>query len=125
MDGYTKEINENEFDGVLKFGYLSQTTGEEVAGECTISTNYTEIEPNQTYTVSRQITTGSFSLRLYDENKKQLKIEAYMTSSITTKTFTTGEDVKYCKFLDTTKNLNHRFKLEKGSVATEWTPYRS
>lgn len=112
-------VGKNLFDGELKLGSLSTTTGDEtVATDRVISTNFIKVKQSTAYIFSNDLS-YSINVWLYDADKNYI--------SFTTEAFTTPSNCHYIKFrtASTQNNLNVLFQLEQGTTATTYEPYYS
>lgn len=113
--------NANLFDGELEFGSLANNTGQNYANaKNTRSKNYIAVEENATYVLSDNIK-GSFIVHAYDENKNWLSMigaQNYTGQYI----FVTPPQTSYIRFRTNETDLNAKIKLEKGSIATPYSP---
>lgn len=117
--------NINFFDEVLEQGDIPSANGQNTSGSAVRSKNYIEVESNQDYVLSRQIANNSLGIRTYDKDKKYIKALSSIGYNVFSKTFKTEENVKYIRFVDWVNDLNNKYKLEKGTIATAYSPYRT
>ena len=81
---------------------------------------YFPVEENATYTFSNDVNKSIYyGLEYYDKNKSLL---SYKTEAI--RTFTTPKNCKYIRFAISNSELPTQVQIEKGSVATEYEPYK-
>ena len=96
-------------------GYRLTTAGTYVDSNYFVS-DFIEIEPNTTYTVNYEMSVYTRML-FYDADKNILK------ANETNATFTTPSNAKYIRIGQLLTELNN-VQLEKGSIATDYTPYK-
>lgn len=116
--------NINRFDkSTIKTGYYLDATGAEVANTNYAITDYIEVEENENYTYQGLNITASFGAKgAYYDSSKQFVSSLNLNAENTT--ILIPENVKYVKFtIRTTNNNQDTFKIEKGSIATPYTPY--
>lgn len=114
----------NLFDGIFELGIINGDTGENFANNSYVrNKNYIPVEELTNYKFSSIDYTGSINVYEYKADfsynlttNKQIALSSYLT---------TNKDTKYIRFRPTsaTTNLNLRFQLEKGIVATDYVPY--
>lgn len=114
----------NLFDGIFELGIINGNTGENFENNSYVrSKNYIPVEELTNYKFSSIDYTDSINIYEYKADfsynlttNKQITLSSHLT---------TNKDTKYIKFRPTsaTTNLNLRFQLEKGSVATDYVPY--
>ena len=116
--------NINEFDGELELGSIGNNDGKNYGtAKNTRSKNYLAVEENTTYAFSDNIN-GSFIVHAYDKDKNWLKMIG--ASNRTGKyIFTTPQQTAYIRFRTNETDLSAKIKLEKGSTATSYSPYRN
>jgi hypothetical protein len=118
----TAGSNANLFDGELESGSLANNSGQNYANaKNTRSKNYIAVEENTTYVLSDNIK-GSFIVHAYDENKNWLSMigaQNYTGQYI----FVTPPQTSYIRFRTNETDLTAKIKLEKGSIATPYSPY--
>lgn len=127
---YPSEIEcvkgKNLFDGIFELGIINGTTGQNETNNNYIrNKNYIPVEELTDYKFSSIDFTGSVNIYEYKADfsynlttNKQITLLNY---------FTTNKDTKYIRFrpASATTNLNLRFQLEKGTVATDYLPYNT
>lgn len=127
---YPSEIEcvkgKNLFDGIFELGIINGTTGQNETNNNYIrNKNYIPVEELTDYKFSSIDFTGSVNIYEYKADfsynlttNKQINLLNY---------FTTNKDTKYIRFrpASATTNLNLRFQLEKGTVATDYLPYNT
>lgn len=114
----------NLFDGIFELGIINGNTGENFENNSYVrSKNYIPVEELTNYKFSSIDYTDSINIYEYKADfsynlttNKQITLSSHLT---------TNKDTKYIKFRPTsaTTNLNLRFQLEKGTVATDYVPY--
>lgn len=114
----------NLFDGIFELGLIDGVTGQNLANNNYIrSKNYIPVEELTDYKFSSIDYTGSVYVCEYKADfsynltiNKQINLSNY---------FTTNKDTKYIRFrpASATTNLDLKFQLEKGTVATNYLPY--
>lgn len=114
----------NLFDGIFELGIINGDTGKNFANNSYVrNKNYIPVEELTNYKFSSIDYTGSINVYEYKTDfsynlttNKQIALSSYLT---------TNKDTKYIRFRPTsaTTNLNLRFQLEKGIVATDYVPY--
>lgn len=114
----------NLFDGIFELGIINGNTGENFANNSYVrNKNYIPVEELTNYKFSSIDYTDSINIYEYKADfsynlttNKQIALSSYLT---------TNKDTKYIRFRPTsaTTNLNLRFQLEKGTVATDYVPY--
>lgn len=118
-------IGKNLFDGEFELGTLATDTGATFPENTRIRTkNYQSVLPNTEYTISGEASATRWAL-FYDKDKNYLGY--IQISGLTTKgTITTIDNAYYLKwYLVNYTNLETKEQLEKGSVATRYSPYKS
>lgn len=116
--------NINRFDkSTIKTGYYLDSTGAEVANTNYAITDYIEVEENENYTYQGLNITASFGAKgAYYNSSKEFISPLDLNAEDTT--ILMPENVKYVKFtIRTTNNNQDTFKIEKGSIATPYSPY--
>ena len=127
---YPSEIEsikgKNLFDGIFELGIINGSTGQNLANNSYIrSKNYIPVEELTDYKFSSIDFTGSVNIYEYKADfsynlttNKQINLLNY---------FTTNKDTKYIRFrpASATTNLDLKFQLEKGTVATDYLPYNT
>lgn len=125
----------NLYNGEIQTGGLSVSTGEEVSNSSRRRSGWIELEPNTTYTLTRQLDgSGSyFWLIAYDEHQQIVtdsSISEYSGvliygNDITGKqwTFTTTPTTRYVRFYVTAANSYSNIMLNLGSTALPYEPY--
>ena len=127
---YPSEIEcvkgKNLFDGIFELGIINGITGQNLANNSYIrSKNYIPVEELTDYKFSSIDFTGSVNIYEYKADfsynlttNKQINLLNY---------FTTNKDTKYIRFrpASVTTNLDLKFQLEKGTVATNYLPYNT
>ena len=127
---YPSEIEsvkgKNLFDGIFELGIINGSTGQNLANNSYIrSKNYIPVEELTDYKFSSIDFTGSVNIYEYKADfsynlttNKQINLLNY---------FTTNKDTKYIRFrpASVTTNLDLKFQLEKGTVATNYLPYNT
>ena len=116
--------NINRFDkSTIKTGYYLDSTGAEVANTNYAITDYIEVEENENYTYQGLNITASFGAKgAYYNSSKEFISPLDLNAEDTT--ILIPENVKYVKFtIRTTNNNQDTFKIEKGSIATPYSPY--
>ena len=116
--------NINRFDkSTIKTGYYLDSAGAEVANTNYAITDYIEVEENENYTYQGLNITASFGAKgAYYDSSKQFVSSLDLNAEDTI--ILIPENVKYVKFtIRTTNNNQDTFKIEKGSIATPYSPY--
>lgn len=127
---YPSEIEcvkgKNLFDGIFELGIINGTTGQNETNNNYIrNKNYIPVEELTDYKFSSIDFTGSVNIYEYREDfsynlttNKQIALSSYLT---------TNKDTKYIRFrpATATTNLDLKFQLEKGIVATDYLPYNT
>ena len=126
--------NVNIFDGEIEKGGINYQNGNvESATDRIRSKNFIEVDPNFQYTINRLDSNGKgLRIRGYDKDKNYV---GYLGDN-TNKTITfipqtySNTDMPhpntkfyYMKFIDLDNNLNARYKIEKGTVATGYSEH--
>lgn len=116
----------NLFDGIFELGIINGTTGQNETNNNYIrNKNYIPVEELTDYKFSSIDFIGSVNIYEYKADfsynlttNKQISLLNY---------FTTNKDTKYIRFrpAGANTNLNLRFQLEKGTVATSYLPYNT
>ena len=107
--------NVNIFDGLFENGDLNSANGSDETNASRIrSVNYIEVEEKQDITFSP---CNASRVVMYDKDKNFLNC-LYNVSLIKTVSKT-----KYIRFSILTTDVNWKEKIEKGTVATPWSPH--
>jgi len=118
-----KSVGKNLFDNLkLEVGGMSHDTGKPLP-DTTRSRlkDFLNIRPNTSYILSAKDRVISSDItRIYFYNRDK----AYIGSS-SSKSFITPIDARYFKFLNqSTNDINIKYQLEEGTVATPYEPYK-
>lgn len=122
------DINLFDYENAIaKTGYAKNASGTEIStGSGNYTTSFTEVLPNTTYTLSADLTSAIIRFYFYDANKNWIsRSDGYtVSSSNNVYIFTTPNNCYYIQFQNV-KNYarNDKAKLEKGNVATSYSPY--
>ena len=122
-DGEVDIYGKNLFDGVLEAGGINSENGTDYETSVSKrSANYIPIQPNTTYTVSRENTTGNIRMRFYDKDKNYLGYG--FTATVTPLTFTAKENYYYLRLdlLHDVGNLTEKVQVEFDNVSP-YEPY--
>lgn len=116
--------NINEFSSELEIGEIDNTTGLNVSNvKCIRTKDYIKVKSNTTYTIKNS---NNYMNVIYFYKKDKTYIN-YSYSTETSYTFTTGPTAEYIRVRSSSTNkesdLTTKYKLEKGSIATPYTPY--
>ncbi len=116
--------NINEFSSELEIGGIDNTTGLNVSNvKCIRTKDYIKVKPNTTYTIKNS---NNYMNVIYFYKKDKTYIN-YSYSTETSYTFTTGPTAEYIRVRSSStkkeNDLTTKYKLEKGSIATPYTPY--
>lgn len=116
--------NINEFSSELELGEISNDTGINSINTNSIRTkDYIKVKPNTTYTIKNS---NNYMNVIYFYKKDKTYIN-YSYSTETSYTFTTGPTAEYIRVRSSStkkeNDLTTKYKLEKGSIATPYTPY--
>lgn len=116
--------NINEFSSELELGEISNDTGINSINTNSIRTkDYIKVKPNTTYTIKNS---NNYMNVIYFYKKDKTYIN-YSYSTETSYTFTTGPTAEYIRVCSSStkkeNDLTTKYKLEKGSIATPYTPY--
>ena len=122
--------NVNEFDiDTVKDGFLNEKTGEIISNNSWKCSDFIEIL-NKTYTFGWESSSDYFQVTVcyYDENKKFISGKSYGFRGTFNNTFEVVSNAKYMKIaysVSVSGELvtREKIKLEKGKVATPWSPY--
>lgn len=111
----------NLFDGIFELGNISTSTGTDINADTMIrSKNYAVIEGGENYTIS-VVGGGNVALRFYQSNGTFIGTG---TTGQSPNTFTAPANAGRVRFIITSNtNLSTKAQCEKGSSATDWTPY--
>lgn len=118
MDGTFKytlvACGENLCDGNIELGSIDNSGNNNVFEGYSRTINYSRVEPNTEY---RTIGDVQFEfVFFYDKDKKFI-------NSISNKNIVTPSNCYYVRFRFKAVNLDNKFKLQKGTVATPYVPY--
>lgn len=106
--------------------FINPSTGSEMSNSVWSQSEFITVKPNTTYTVSSATVFSSGScieISSYNDLKEWIKSEQGGTTGDTSYTFTTDATTYYIKLgYRNDKNLSN-IQLEKGSVATSYSPY--
>jgi hypothetical protein len=120
QDFIKRSTGKNLFDkdnATTQIGYFKADGGIGSGGNSTITSSYTKIIPNLTYTLSGFILEN---VAFYDENYTFIK----RVSSINTNNYTFNENAFYIRIQGLTVNFDiNTLQLELGDTATEYEPY--
>lgn len=122
--------NVNEFDiDTVKDGFLNEKTGEIISNNSWKCSDFIEIL-NKTYTFGWESSSDYFQVTVcyYDENKKFISGKSYGLRGTFNNTFEVVSNAKYMKIAYSVSvsgevATREKIKLEKGKVATPWSPY--
>lgn len=122
--------NVNEFDiDTVKDGFLNEKTGEIISNNSWKCSDFIEIL-NKTYTFGWESSSDYFQVNVcyYDENKKFLSGKSYGFRGTFNNTFEVVSNAKYMKIaysVSVSGELvtREKIKLEKGTVATQWSQH--
>lgn len=122
--------NVNEFDiDTVKDGFLNEKTGEIISNNSWKCSDFIEIL-NKTYTFGWESSSDYFQVTVcyYDENKKFISGKSYGLRGTFNNTFEVVSNAKYMKIAYSVSVrgelvTREKIKLEKGTVATPWSPY--
>lgn len=126
--------NVNIFDGEIEKGGINYQNGNvESATDRIRSKNFIEVDPNFQYTINRLDSNGKgLGIRGYDKDKNYVGYIGVNTNKKITfipQTYSNTDmphpntKFYYMKFIDLDNNLNARYKIEKGTVATPYSKY--
>jgi hypothetical protein len=126
--------NVNIFDGEIEKGGINYQNGNvESATDRIRSKNFIEVDPNFQYTINRLDSNGKgLGIRGYDKDKNYVGYIGANTNKTITfipQTYSNTDmphpntKFYYMKFIDLDNNLNARYKIEKGKVATPYSKY--
>lgn len=126
--------NVNIFDGEIEKGGINYQNGNvESATDRIRSKNFIEVDPNFQYTINRLDSNGKgLAIRGYDKDKNYVGYIGVNTNKKITfipQTYSNTDmphpntKFYYMKFIDLDNNLNARYKIEKGKVATPYSKY--
>lgn len=116
--------NINKFSSDLEIGEIDNVTGLNVSNGNGIRTkDYIKVKSNTTYTIKNS---NNYMNVIYFYKKDKTYIN-YSYSTETSYRFTTGPTAEYIRVRSSSTNkesdLTTKYKLEKGSIATPYTPY--
>ena len=122
--------NVNEFDiDTVKDGFLNEKTGEIISNNSWKCSDFIEIL-NKTYTFGWESSSDYFQVTVcyYDENKKFISGKSYGFRGTFNNTFEVVSNAKYMKIaysVSVSGELvtREKIKLEKGTVATQWSQH--
>lgn len=122
--------NVNEFDiAAVKDGFLNEKTGEIISNNSWKCSDFIEIL-NKTYTFGWESSSDYFQVTVcyYDENKKFISGKSYGLRGTFNNTFEIVSNAKYMKIaysvsVSGESVTREKIKLEKGKVATPWSPH--
>lgn len=122
--------NVNEFDiDTVKDGFLNEKTGEIISNNSWKCSDFIEIL-HKTYTFGWESSSDYFQVNVcyYDENKKFLSGKSYGFRGTFNNTFEVVSNAKYMKIaysVSVSGELvtREKIKLEKGTVATQWSQH--
>ena len=126
--------NVNIFDGEIEKGGINYQNGNvESATDRIRSKNFIEVDPNFQYTINRLDSNGKgLGIRGYDKDKNYvgyIGVNTNKTITFIPQTYSNTDmphpntKFYYMKFIDLDNNLNARYKIEKGTVATPYSKY--
>lgn len=117
----------NLFDGELELGSIHDDNGSLVSvSTCVRTAKFQEVRHNTQYVLSNDMNYINNTIYLYDSSKNFIgKAPALVNNNYAS--FTTTSDTCYLKFrssiVSTQNNLNVKYKLQEGTVATPWSPF--
>ena len=115
-------FGKNLFDGYWESGYISTTTGNNVAHSNSIRTGYIPLKPGVTYYFSLK-TLLNYYPYTYDKNKSFMRYVGMKSGSFV---FKAGENERYLRLAQyNDPNVYESAQLEVGSSGTSYEPYRS
>lgn len=116
----TVESNVNEFNiNTVSYGDLDTTTGEKINDVTNIQhSDYIEVASNENYVINFN---NTLTKRVFYLDKDKNVISTNIVSTKISK-FTTSENVKYFR-VKIVGVFDKKTKLEKGSIATPYSPY--
>lgn len=122
--------NVNEFDiDTVKDGFLNEKTGEIISNNSWKCSDFIEIL-HKTYTFGWESSSDYFQVNVcyYDENKKFLSGKSYGFRGTFNNTFEVVSNAKYMKIAYSVSVrgelvTREKIKLEKGTVATQWSQH--
>ena len=106
----------NLFDGKYLQDVYINSSGITTPNASFDSTDYIQIKPNTTFTISKNSKIDFVDVYYYDINKIFIKVERL-------KTFTTPTNCKYVRFGNLKGFFDNNIQLEEGTVATPYEPY--
>ena len=126
--------NVNIFDGEIEKGNINYQNGNvESATDRIRSKNFIEVDPNFQYTINRLDSNGKgLGIRGYDKDKNYvgyIGVNTNKTITFIPQTYSNTDmphpntKFYYMKFIDLDNNLNARYKIEKGIVATGYSEH--
>lgn len=116
----------NIFYEELEKGDIPNSTGQNSENNAAIrSKNYIEVDKNEDYIFSRTIAEKVAGIRTYDKDKNYIKALPTVNVNEFITHFKTDNDTCYIRFVDWTNNFNNKYKLQKGTVATAYSPFRT
>ena len=118
----TVEVSgKNLFDGIFELGNINPTTGANTSSTTTIRTkNYAAIKGGENYTIS-VVGGGTVALGFYQSNGTFIGVG---TTKASPNTFTAPANAGRVRFIIASNtNTSTKAQCEKGSSATDWTPY--
>lgn len=115
-------FNKDDVENDKRLDSSGQATGGSATGFSL--TNYIEVEPNTTYTYSRNTTSSSYYVNIseYTSDKTHIQRLYSAGNTTTTYTFTTPNNCYYLRINDATTNL-YSIMLNEGSTALPYEPY--
>lgn len=127
------QYGKNLFDGAIELGSINPADGSLVVSTTrTRSANFIPVQPNTTYTFTRENTDGIRWIIGYDKNKNgitdglstQPAAIINISAGVMSRTFTTTPTTHYIKWYNTSDaGLNEKVQIELGSTATTYEPY--
>lgn len=109
-------VGKNLFDGKHLQDVYINSSGITTPNASFDSTDYIQIKPNTTFTISKNSKIDFVDVYYYDINKIFIKVERL-------KTFTTPTNCKYVRFGNLKGFFDDNIQLEEGTQATPYEPY--
>lgn len=109
-------VGKNLFDGKHLQDVYINSSGITTPNASFDSTDYIQIKPNTTFTISKNSKIDFVDVYYYDINKIFIKVERL-------KTFTTPTNCKYVRFGNLKGFFDNNIQLEEGTIATPYEPY--
>lgn len=117
-------ICKNIFDGILELGAINSYGVNFSDSNSIRSVNFINVEPSTVYTQSN-VDNYKTIIYFYDSSKTFI---SNVGNNLSTNTFTTPSNCAYVRFCtyvsEGATNINSKFQIEKGKVATDYVPHK-